>query len=287
MATTTKNGALARPAGRGEVQLGEGLTIRLMEVEPRAAEEWLTRNREENRAVRRSRVKRYARDMAAGRWAVNDQPVSFDSEGRLVNGQHRLLACLEANASFRTLVLHGLPAESMLALDGAAARSTDDNFKVAGVSAPRGAGATVRRLFAGHERHFSSTSYPDALIAEFLEAHGPAVRFAHKVLPKGRHSRAPVRAVVVRAAIRRAPPETLEAFARVLESGLMGKGEGAAVLLRNHLLASEGASGFARGKAYALAERALACFLAGETPKKLLPADEELFPIPGEGSWNQ
>ncbi|MCA1685803.1 MAG: hypothetical protein LC745_07405 [Planctomycetia bacterium] len=266
--------------------LGDGMKIRLLRVGPSAASEWLKRNSERNRRVVRSRVRQYAADMRSGNWKLSDQPVSFDREGRLVNGQHRLEACILAGCEFPTLVLHGLPDESMITLDGGKKRTTDDNLAMAGQEWPRGCGGTVRRIFMGMKT-FAGRAYTDQEVSEFMGAHGPAVAFAHRVLPKGKIACAPVRAAVCRAKIGGADARRLEDFGRVLSTGLMIPGDEAAVLLRNNILEGDRGSGSARSALYALAESALKAFLAGSVPKKLTPATCELFPIPGEGSWDE
>jgi hypothetical protein len=65
------------------------LTVKLETITPEQAAIWLTRNRR-NRPIRRTRVARYADAMRRGHWRVNGEAVIFDSEGNLLNGQHRL-----------------------------------------------------------------------------------------------------------------------------------------------------------------------------------------------------
>jgi hypothetical protein len=59
-----------------------------------------------NRKVSRSAVDRYARDMRAGRWHAASA-LALDSEGRLVDGQHRLLAVIEAGVPVQMQVTRG------------------------------------------------------------------------------------------------------------------------------------------------------------------------------------
>ena len=79
-------------------------------VTPDLATKWLESNTN-NRTVRDSHVLRLAADMKAGKWkGRNGEAIRFDSEGRLVDGQHRLWACLEANTTFETLLITNLDA---------------------------------------------------------------------------------------------------------------------------------------------------------------------------------
>ena len=49
-----------------------------------------------------------ARAMKAGRWDVNGECIKINSAGHVVDGQHRLKACIEAGVPFTTWVLHGV-----------------------------------------------------------------------------------------------------------------------------------------------------------------------------------
>lgn len=137
-------------------------------------------------------------------------------------------------------------------------------------------------------RSYVGRAITDQEIDEFMSIHGAAVASAHRAIPNGRYAQASIRAAVARAYILKKPDEKLKRFGEVLNSGIMGSGEAAAVLLRNYIIEFRdvsSASGSARAKLYGMAEYALTEFLAGRKPKKLEPSDEELFPVPGESRW--
>ncbi len=77
-------------------------------VTPAVAMEFLLANRN-NRRVVTAYVDALARDMRAGRWALNPQPICFGWDGRLLNGQHRLLAVIQSGASIELPIMRGLP----------------------------------------------------------------------------------------------------------------------------------------------------------------------------------
>lgn len=83
------------------------VTHRIETITPEIAVSWLERN-ESNRNLDQSTVDRYARDMRAGRWHMTGDPIQFGISGRLLNGQHRLWACVEADTPFETMVIRGL-----------------------------------------------------------------------------------------------------------------------------------------------------------------------------------
>jgi hypothetical protein len=87
-----------------------------MQVTPEIAREWLERNRH-NRPVSDSLVISYGLDMLEGRWQYNGDAIRFDTAGNLIDGQHRLKACLEAGVPFETDVIYGLAPEAIRTID--------------------------------------------------------------------------------------------------------------------------------------------------------------------------
>jgi len=77
-------------------------------IGPARAEEYLAANRG-NRNIVQSHVAALARDIRNGQWMFNAQPICFSRSGRLLNGQHRLSAVLEADQPIEVLVMRGLP----------------------------------------------------------------------------------------------------------------------------------------------------------------------------------
>lgn len=86
-------------------------TCHFVTITPALAIEWLERNTL-NRFVRDTLVAELGRDMLAGRWrGHNGEAIRFDSQGRLVDGQHRLWACVNADVPFISLVVEGIDPE--------------------------------------------------------------------------------------------------------------------------------------------------------------------------------
>ena len=81
------------------------------------AREWLEKNVANNRPVSDSFVIKYGLDMMEGRWQYNGDPIRFDTEDRLIDGQHRLHACVEARVPFETDVIFGLAPEAIRTID--------------------------------------------------------------------------------------------------------------------------------------------------------------------------
>ena len=74
---------------------------------------WLDNANFNNRAVREDYVERIANDMINGRWdGRNGEPIKFDTTGRLIEGQHRMWACVKSDTPFETLMITGVSPES-------------------------------------------------------------------------------------------------------------------------------------------------------------------------------
>jgi len=76
-------------------------------ITPERAEVYLGKNTE-NRSIRKKTVDFYAQQMRDGEWEENAETIKFRSNGVMLDGQHRLLACIEAGVPFRTLVARNL-----------------------------------------------------------------------------------------------------------------------------------------------------------------------------------
>lgn len=100
-------------------------------VTPEQAEKWLSKN-VANRTVRPARVREYATAMTEGRWLYTADPIRFDEDGRLIDGQHRLMAVVKAGIPVELHIVRGLAREAQDAVDTGAARTASDQLKVRG-----------------------------------------------------------------------------------------------------------------------------------------------------------
>lgn len=103
------------------------VSVEIMKVTPKQAAAWLEAN-EVNRNVRVRLVEAYRRDMEAGNWTFTAEPIQISRTGRLLNGQHRLVA-LAGSKKLRHLdfvVATGLPDETQAMMDQGAVRNARD-----------------------------------------------------------------------------------------------------------------------------------------------------------------
>lgn len=98
-------------------------------VTPDTARKYLQANYS-NRPVRNTWVTTLAGMITRGEWVQSHQGIAFDETGRLVDGQHRLLACVEANKPMEVLVTRDLPEGVYRYIDGGRTRSPSDRLKL-------------------------------------------------------------------------------------------------------------------------------------------------------------
>jgi hypothetical protein len=65
------------------------------------------------RIVSRLTVSRYVSDMKRGCWVLNPHPIVFDESGNLVDGQHRLMAVVEAAVPIDFMVVRDCPTQAI------------------------------------------------------------------------------------------------------------------------------------------------------------------------------
>lgn len=118
------------------------VTHKKMAVGPEQAQKWLERNTA-NRTVRPSRIKEYAAAMTEGRWLYTADPIRFDTAGKLIDGQHRLMAVVRSGATIDMHVVRGLSPEAQDAVDTGVIRTATDALKVRGFKHGAQLAATV------------------------------------------------------------------------------------------------------------------------------------------------
>lgn len=153
------------------------LTEEWVTLTPTLAEKWLGQNHG-NRNIRSVKVKSFARDMRNGLWRVTGQPIQFDYNGILIDGQHRCEAVIESGVSIRVLVVKGLDPHAREVIDTGSKRTPADALKFAGHTHDLNVQAAAARIALGRENGFLRTAFAapaphitNAETVEWVEAH--------------------------------------------------------------------------------------------------------------------
>ena len=126
------------------------------DINAKEAQEYLAAM-ETNRAPRPHMVARYAGDMASGRWNGNTaETIKFNTNGELIDGQHRLLAVVRAlkeegaPKTVRLAFARGVAEDAQNYVDTGLARSGADILSLSGI-ANSGTVAAISRLAIMYE----------------------------------------------------------------------------------------------------------------------------------------
>jgi hypothetical protein len=202
-------------------------------VTPEIAAAWLRQNIAHNRTLRAAEVARLAGEMKAGRWVLTPTGIVFDTNGKLIDGQHRLSAVVLSGCTVQMIVWHNVETDVLNVLDTGRGRSLVDVLTVTqSVGADVPARNIVPRANAIYGLH-----HPEVKIAKFTSVEYEWVKeryledlvWSSRVYPNGGPG---VKIGSVIAKIRSAPvmgalviahkkaPEEIESFTRRLDRGL-------------------------------------------------------------------
>jgi len=116
-------GADVQPAQA--TQPTESVTITKMLITPEIAREMLACNKN-NRPIKQANVEALVAAIRQGQWVMTGNSIAFDQAGQLLDGQHRLLAIIEAGQAVESLVATGLAKAAFLTTDIGAKRGAAD-----------------------------------------------------------------------------------------------------------------------------------------------------------------
>lgn len=94
----------------------------------------------ENRKLKKSAIKKYVKDILAGNFLLSDSAICFDQEGKLINGQNRLWAIIEASDQLKKtirvpfIIVRNMHRICATVMDQGMRRTDQDNLHFAGLS---------------------------------------------------------------------------------------------------------------------------------------------------------
>jgi hypothetical protein len=119
--------------------------VELIDVSPGMAADMLANN-PHNRRPSPGHQRQLARDMQRGDFQFVGDPIRFDVDGKLLDGQQRLQAVIDSGATTKFLVISGLPSQAQRYMDIGRKRSAADQLMIEGVTASGMKAATAKLL---------------------------------------------------------------------------------------------------------------------------------------------
>jgi len=86
-----------------------------------------------NRKASNRTVEIYANEMKRGNWKLNSETVKLDENGFILDGQHRLMACVQSGCSFQTFVNFNVPRSTFDTIDCGRIRTGTQVLQMSGV----------------------------------------------------------------------------------------------------------------------------------------------------------
>lgn len=260
-------------------------------VTPDMAQSLLERNTH-NRPVSQPVVNQYAYDMLAGLWRESPVPIIFEKDGGpLLDGQHRLLAVVEAGVGVWFWIVWDAPREVQADVDQGSIRPAAIQLSLtANMGDVSKLEVAIARIMMGNTlRPKKHARLSTQAIGQFLAQHRQAVAFSVAAHGASKGLTACVRAVVARAWYTQ-DRELLTSFCQCVATGVSPRGtdDAAAAVLSKWILSQHSlGSAAVRTSLYKKTERALQAYLSGVQLVKLCECNEELYPIPGEPGWDK
>ena len=110
----------------GTLPVADPPVVKRETITPDIANRWLETFNTNNRSIRDSHVDLLAHDMAVGHWKENGDAICFSKDGRLIDGQHRLWACVQSGAQFTSLVVRGIDDDAYMTKDAGLRKTAGD-----------------------------------------------------------------------------------------------------------------------------------------------------------------
>jgi hypothetical protein len=119
-------------------------SARVYTITPALAEYIIKHRNGANRKPNTAKIDEYIHAMETKRWPVTGSTIVFSKGGFLLDGQHRLLACIRAQVPLTTFVVFNIPDSAFAMIDIGRKRSNVDAFQIARVPNSSTAAAAAR-----------------------------------------------------------------------------------------------------------------------------------------------
>lgn len=152
-------------------------------ITPAKAGRMLEQNRR-NRKLTRKAVLALAEAIRRGEWQINGEAIKFADDGRLLDGQHRLNAIVEAGTPVDTLVVRGLNSDVFKTIDTGRVRKSNDVLSVRGVKYATGCGTALRTLawYLTGDMHERSIRLTHTQLLELADEHAELIEGSEVVM---------------------------------------------------------------------------------------------------------
>lgn len=215
----------------------------LLDVTPGMAKSWLERAGEGHRTISPQKVAKMVRDIKAGDYLVTANAIGFDSDGRLIDGRHRLAAVVQSELTVRTWVVFGMEPVAIDVTDDTRARTHGDMLRMHGETHYSTLAAMVSHVWRYDRKlfHRSTMTPTRPEVLEWLEAN-PTARESVLVGCRAAKVIAPALAAACHYIFSRKNSKEADWFFEHLTTGTVLKSGSPILALRERLLEDKAAT---------------------------------------------
>jgi hypothetical protein len=182
-------------------------------ITPEIAKRYLSTNADHQRKPTMTHQLHLRQQMEKGQWMMTGEPIIFDSNGCLVDGQHRLRALIDAKMDFEFVVIRGVSPESFVAMNRGKQRSNGNVLEIKGVSNANNIAACVagvlnyrRALKSNSGKGGSLNSYIRPSSCEIVQEYDENSDLYHKAVIIGQRAKKKIKGSI---------PATISALAMI------------------------------------------------------------------------
>ncbi len=122
-------------------------------ITPKLAKDLLENNASPNRNISKAKVDAWAASMRRGEFVDSSETIKIDQYGRLMDGQHRLTACVQSGISFYATVSYGVPYEiAVNTIDIGHRRTPGAILQINGFKNPQDLASAVKWMLAMEDK---------------------------------------------------------------------------------------------------------------------------------------
>lgn len=206
----------------------------------------LLQNNDNNRNINGNKVSQYAEDMRNGKWQLNGEDIEISETGRVLNGQHRLMAIIRYGKPVMMGVKFGV-SDDVWIYDRGRLRSSSDCLKMSGLPSELSRNLIVRTVKA-HWKYIVGGIHPtDSEIEKYILAHKDTFLTLNEIFRGKNNTSRGTKVNCLNVSLTTAVFYALEAgvsvedlkrFIKVIHTGISeSRKESAAIVLRNDIIA--------------------------------------------------
>jgi len=151
------------------------ITLRLVTYTPELAARIIEDYNSKNRKITKGHVTNLIKEIVNNKWLPNGDTITFDIDGNLADGQHRLLAIVGSGISLQYLTITGIDEEAFKTIDINKVRDGGDALSIEGITNSSFLASMMKAIYAfkngkySQNKHHYRTLSNSALIEYFYE----------------------------------------------------------------------------------------------------------------------